>query len=117
MRRIAQVSNKKMHAIFRNDDNNIITKFANRHGFGSELSIYKTSKKFIEMWHFRTEEKNSQNINFYLNNLGLLNQFIAHIKKELPFLFNFSNDNYISSEINFTKLVESKSFAKTNMST
>ena len=46
------------------------------HGF----SMYRHNKKSVEAWHFATTKENSRVINFYLNNIKILNRFILYFQ-------------------------------------
>jgi len=57
------------------------------------LSIYKKFENYIELCSFATDNSNQQILNFYLNNIHLLERFIVYFKNKASGLIDLSDKN------------------------
>ncbi|MBN8828670.1 MAG: hypothetical protein J0H68_08180 [Sphingobacteriia bacterium] len=72
--------------------NNKFVQAMHRFNVWHGISIYKRSNDLIEMWNFATYKNNENILNFYLNNLSLLEKFIIYVKNKAGDIFNPSNN-------------------------
>jgi DNA-binding CsgD family transcriptional regulator len=88
---LSNMGEKNSCTVFWNDNDSIIVKVVNELNIGNAVSIYKRYGAHIEMWSFATTVDNIDIINFYANNIALLERFIVYFKNRAYELLDTSN--------------------------
>lgn len=61
------------------------------------MLIYERFETYRDLWFFGTERSNYQIINFYVNNLNVLQHFILHFKHKAAHLFDITDSSKLIS--------------------